>query len=950
MKRLWTEIPSLTLPGLVALCLLWLALSPVRAAGNAEEPPLYLVVFTEQFQAREAMLRFEAESVPLDMRAKTVLRESQALSRRSADWLSAWLETYNRSHATLWQIQERYWLANAVTLKADDSLVQTLRNLPEIGSIGPAEALKIGYTKDEPSSLVQEANGSDRCPEESVASPETPGGKEPGLVTVQAPLMWARGYTGKGRRAMLMDTGVWPDHPALRGKFLGQRLGLNQSWYPYDEPKPADKSGTHGTHVVGTILGLDTVTRDTVGVAFGAYFIATDPIVTNLALVRSWTALMQAYQWALNPDGDTATTADIPDVINNSWGRDNLGFDSVCQAAVVAQALQAVEAAGTANVFSAGNDGPGPYTIGVPAQVIYDSLNVFCVGALNANNSLAGFSSNGPSRCGNDSGLAVKPEVSAPGVNIRSADGPSGYGQKSGTSMASPHVSGAVLLLKEAFPNLSGRTILNALYQTAYDLGVVGEDNLFGRGLIQVDSAYRYLASRFTPLPPRNTGPDLAILGIDSPSLSQWGLRCLPNSPDSIVLKVRIKNLGDTVVPGFSIDLFDGPSFRTTVTFPNLPMNPGQSRQVSLHSLPRNPSQVNGAWMFRVRGTNSNEADTLNNYWFSEFRTITSASDLVTEHFSDSIRLPFVTEPHRVGDWTIENPDQDDYTGTSQAATWYIASVPSTLSCPNPSGSAGQFSPGSNKAALVRMRDYSSRLRQEDHLISPPFYLSAHSPGSTIRLFFDVAYSNRNSSFRDSLLVGFSTDCGLTYTTVYRNGGDSLRTHSGINPADSLAFRRIVVDHPVLQQTQTGPYRLRFTTKNDFGGNLYLTNLGLFRFFAAGAAPHQPHGWDRLSLYPNPASGSVVRISTSSGTLPPVIHVTGSTGRYLGSLKGVAESPQSMDFDAMESSFFRYDVAHLSPGMYHLRIETDTDSSCYECPSSRVRGRFTNLKWVKIQP
>jgi hypothetical protein len=126
--------------------------------------------------------------------------------------------------------------------------------------------------------------------------------------------------------------------------------------------------------------------------------------------------------------------------------------------------------------------------------------------------------------------------------------------------------------------------------------------------------------------------------------------------------------------------------------------------------------------------------------------------------------------------------------------------------------------------------------------------------------------------------------------------------------------------------------------------------LGLFRFFAAGAAPHQPHEWDRLSLYPNPASGSVVRISTSSGTLPPVIHVTGSTGRYLGSLKGVAESPHSMDFDAMESSFFRYDVAHLSPGMYHLRIETDTDSSCYECPSSRVRGRFTNLKWVKIQP
>ncbi|MFM8786823.1 MAG: S8 family serine peptidase, partial [Bacteroidota bacterium] len=64
-------------------------------------------------------------------------------------------------------------------------------------------------------------------------------------------------------------------------------------------------------------------------------------------------------------------------MINNSWGRTNAGLDSVCQAVVVAQALLSVEAAGIANVFSAGNSGPGPYTIGVPAQVIYDSLNVF---------------------------------------------------------------------------------------------------------------------------------------------------------------------------------------------------------------------------------------------------------------------------------------------------------------------------------------------------------------------------------------------------------------------------------------------------------------------------------------------------------------------------------------------------------------------------------------------
>jgi bacillopeptidase F len=899
----------------------------------------YLVVFSQQFPARETMLQFELDQTPLDQRARKVIKETMALSMNSCTWFGRWLQAYNLRNETNWMILDTFWIANAVVIDADPLLLEEVRALSGIASVESAHLMAVGYTESlaSPSGTVTQSPSESLCLVDS-QSPEIPGGKEPGLITIQAPLMWARGYTGKGRRAMLMDTGVWPNHPALRGKFLGQRLGLSQSWYPYDEPKPADKNGTHGTHVVGTILGLDTATRDTIGAAFGAYFIATDPIVTNLALVRSWTALMNAYQWALNPDGDTSTTVDIPDVINNSWGRDNLGFDSVCQATVVALALQAVEAAGTANVFSAGNDGPGNYTIGVPAQVIYDSLNVFCVGALNANNSLAGFSSNGPSRCGNDSALTIKPEVSAPGVNIRSADGMNGYGQKSGTSMASPHVSGAVLLLKEAFPQLSGRQILNALYQTASDLGTAGEDNLFGRGLIQVDSAYRYLASRFTVQAPRNSGPDLAILGLDSPMANQIGLSCQAAGSTIVPMRIRVSNLGDTAVQGISLDLFEGLVWQQTLNFSTINLNPGQSTVLSLNSLPRNPSNRETKWMFKIRGGTITESDTLNNYWYLEFRNIQSAGDLITEHFNDTIRLPFVTEPYRVADWTVENPDEDDYTGTTQDATWYFASVPSTRSCPNPSGS-GAFQAGTGKAAVMRMRDYSSRLRQEDHLISPPFYLQNAGLGPYYRLFFDVAYYNRNSSFRDSLLVGFSTDCGKTYTTIYRNGGDSMRTHSAINPADSQAFQRIVVDHPVLQQNTSGSYRLRFTTKNDFGGNLYLTNVGLFRFFHAGWNDHARATPLAYRIFPNPAKTNEFYVQVPEGMMAPRVRIYNQTGQLMSMTDGHPVSGQN-------GLIFQYEAGPLQNGVYQLTLSCDNQPQ----GSTPLNSQVEYHRWIKINP
>ena len=144
-------------------------------------------------------------------------------------------------------------------------------------------------------------------------------------------------------------------------------------------------------------------------------------------------------------------------------------------------------------VFSASNEGPDTLTIGDPPMENWDSVLMFSVGAINGNVpnlNIADFSSRGPTVCSGEGSLLIKPEVSAPGVAVRSALSGGEYGTLGGTSMAAPHVSGALLLLKEAFPYLPGVALMLALYYSCTDLGIPGEDNNYGMGGISLPAAY----------------------------------------------------------------------------------------------------------------------------------------------------------------------------------------------------------------------------------------------------------------------------------------------------------------------------------------------------------------------------------------------------------------------------------------------------------------------------
>ena len=322
---------------------------------------------------------------------------------------------------------------------------------------------------------------------------------EAGLEKINAPQMWALGYSGYGTTAFINDTGVEPTHDALETQYRGNidNYSYNSFFEETEIEEWAFDCGDHGTHVAGTVLGLDRLTNDTIGVAFNGNWIGA-AILCGTGTDDN----VGAFQWALNPDGDINTSEDIPTVINNSWYDPSL--ESACDNIYV-DMLNALDVSGVAVVFSAGNAGPGPSSITNPHNINTDLVNTFTVGALNGNtNSLpiADFSSRGPSLCPGEGSIKIKPEVSAPGVSVRSCLPNGEYGFKSGTSMAAPHVAGAIMLLKEAFPQLGGTELKMALYTTAVDLGATGEDNTFGMGIIDVFAAFNYLAQSYEPADP----------------------------------------------------------------------------------------------------------------------------------------------------------------------------------------------------------------------------------------------------------------------------------------------------------------------------------------------------------------------------------------------------------------------------------------------------------------
>ncbi len=353
-----------------------------------------------------------------------------------------------------------FWIFNGMAVTLTKKVIDELSAQPGIQSI------RLDGTLSLPVSLP--------------ASSATP---EWNLNAINAPILWAKGYTGAGVVIASMDTGVDVLHPDIASNWRG---GSNSWFDPHNEHATPHDSDGHGTQTMGVMVGGDAG-GTAIGVAPGASWIAVK--LFNDAGQALYSDIHQGFQWLLDPDGDP-NTDDLPDVVNNSWGYDTL--INQCFTEFEAD-VQALKTAGVAVVFSAGNSGPNSSTSISPANYA-ESL---AVGNVNEQLQLDSSSSRGPSTCDG----TIFPEIVAPGINIKTTDRtlggifPDSYAFVSGSSFSAPHVSGAMALLLSANPELSVAELESTLISSATDLGTPGPDNDFGNGLLDVAASYNTFAS-----------------------------------------------------------------------------------------------------------------------------------------------------------------------------------------------------------------------------------------------------------------------------------------------------------------------------------------------------------------------------------------------------------------------------------------------------------------------
>ncbi len=392
-----------------------------------------------------------------DSPGSEITQSRDALTRRTAlvkslqttyEVAQAPFETLFAEAQSRGEVLERrdLWIIRGVALIARPQFVRQLINTPGLAEIRLDE-----YT--------QYLSPSD------MAVREATGGGNPtwGLTQIRAPEVWASlGISGTGAVVAIVDTGVDFLHPALANRYYGN-LGLGRfnhaiAWYDVVNGGiyPYDDEG-HGTHVAGTVVG-----EGNIGVAPGAQWMGVKVLDGGGGGYESW--VHAGFQWILAPGGDPARA---PDVVNNSWGTSqptNRAFETDIQTLLAADIFP---------VFAAGNEGPEPESLRAPASL----PGVFAVGANDADEDVASFSSRGPSPWGE-----TKPYIVAPGVNILSALPGGVYGQNSGTSMATPHVVGVVALMRAVSPTIAVAAMAQVLTETSVPLTTTTPNNDSGWG------------------------------------------------------------------------------------------------------------------------------------------------------------------------------------------------------------------------------------------------------------------------------------------------------------------------------------------------------------------------------------------------------------------------------------------------------------------------------------
>jgi serine protease AprX len=345
-------------------------------------------------------------------------------------------------------------LVNMIEVVAPQSVAEEIAGLDGVSAIAPNPAVKLDLPTPSPEPLS------------APLAARQAAAVEPNIAKIRAPEVWTRGFRGQNIVIAVADTGFSLAHPALHPHYRGL-IGLTgpetdaYAWHDAihdaaagnpcgsNTPHPCDDDG-HGTGTAGIAVGDDGLGNQ-IGVAPGAKLIGCRNMDRGVGTPARYT---ECFEWFLSPT-DTAGLNPRPDlaphVISNSWGCP--ASEGCTDPNVLRGVVDHVVAAGIAVVVSAGNSGSACATVSDVPTFYASSLTV---GATTADDQIASFSSRGPATA--DGSGRLKPEITAPGVNIRTAANPTGFRSGfTGTSAAAPHVAGAIALLWSARPDLIGR-------------------------------------------------------------------------------------------------------------------------------------------------------------------------------------------------------------------------------------------------------------------------------------------------------------------------------------------------------------------------------------------------------------------------------------------------------------------------------------------------------------
>jgi len=401
-----------------------------------------IVVLARQAEVRQAdAVRDRGERVVHRLRERAAVTQAPILEQL----------------ASLGAAARPFWVANLIWVRGDREVVESLARRFDVARIDANPVLPRARPQDGTPNRAS-----------SIAAVEW------NINHVGADEVWTMGYDGSGVVIGSQDTGFFWQHPALKGQYRGwdgAAADHAYNWHdaihvntlapptcPADSPQPCDDGFffPHGTYTMGIAAGDDGATNQ-IGVSPGARWIGCRNSDLGGGTPASY---IECFQWLIAPtdlNDENPDPTKAPHVINNSWAC--IPAEG-CNPDTLQLVVDNVRAAGIVVVAAAGNDGAECETIDYPPAIYESALTV---GGTDAYDVVSPTSSRGPVTI--DGSGRMKPNLVAPGLNVRSAVGildiytgnvTYDYLAATGTSAAAPHVAGAVALLLDARPDLIG--------------------------------------------------------------------------------------------------------------------------------------------------------------------------------------------------------------------------------------------------------------------------------------------------------------------------------------------------------------------------------------------------------------------------------------------------------------------------------------------------------------